>query len=1014
MTNEPYGFMSKMGIRARVVVPLITICLLLSSVCGWMIHQASDQQTRDHLTARAAAIARAICHHAQTTRDEVELQRFVAAMAAQQDVKRIVVASGDPLTVIAASKAVWVGLPASSLPDQECAIRNLSRTMALCEQHAEFQRDAEKSVDFIVRLRTRIRAAHPLAWSDGVVILQLDGRPHVRRQAVATTRLLTVLLVTVAIAAAAAYGLISFLVLRPIKRIATVVRLVAKGSREVRVNNKTKDELGRLASDVDMVLDELLRREEVETQAKERAISCQREMEAALAKLACSNQALDQHAIVAITDLKGVITYVNDKFCKISQYSRAELIGSTHRIVNSDYHPKSYWVDMWRTVARGKAWHGEVCNQAKDGSRYWVDTTIVPYKDKDDRITKFVAVRTDITARKTLEQQLRQSQERFELAVRGSNDGIWDWDIATGQVYYSSRYKELLGYAGDEFPNNFDAFRNHLNADDLDATLEALERHLDSDEPYDVKFRLCTKSGNWRWFRAKGIAVRDSNGNPYRMAGSISDITGIKEIEAKLATEATHDRLTGLANRGLFLDRLEHALESLKRQSRTFALLFLDFDRFKLVNDRMGHEAGDELLRQIANRLTASIGSAVIHENRSTENTIARLGGDEFVVLLENFSHRNEVRAVTNRTLQALSETYRIAGQEVSSTASIGVVFGSPDYDRADEIVCDADIAMYEAKQKGKGCYVVFDDAARARRQRRIQLDKDFKCAMKASQLLIEYEPIVDIHSGLARSLETHLRWEHPTHGRIESDELLAIIEESGNAVELVTWMLSTACGQLQELRQRQSGKLPAALNINLSPRQFFLSNLPEIVSHVLEASKTQPSCLHLELTEAAFTDNMTEAMHQIERLRAVGVRVAIDHFGVGTSSFTSLHRLAIELLKIDRSMLVDLKHSKQSASMIHGLAVIVRNIGISLIATGIENAEQLIALQGLGCDLAQGTYFGPPMSAQQIERFLFDNNNDSYQIRGAASFAVQWTECLEGQAIADRPVWSESDNHSV
>ena len=1009
MTSGPCSFMPKMGIRSRVVVPLVTICLVLSSVGGWMIHHANDQQSRDHVTARAAAIAHAICHLAQTTPDEVELQRFVAAMAAEQDVKLIVVASGNPLTVIAASKADWVGLPASLLPDQEHTARDLTRAINSNEQHFEFEHDEEDSVDFTVPLRTRIRATNPLAWSEGAVMLHLDGRPHIRQQAVSTARLLTALFITAAIAAAAAYGLISFLVLRPAKQIAAVARLVAKGKRDVRVNSKKSDELGQLASDVDMMLEELVRREEIESKAKEEAISCQRQMESALAELACSNLALDQHAIVAMTDLKGVITYVNDKFCEISQYDRDELIGCTHRIVNSGYHPKSFWVDMWRTVVKGKPWHAEVCNRAKDGSRYWVDTTIVPYKDHDGRITRFVAVRTDVTARKTLEEKLRQSQERFEIAVRGSNDGIWDWDITTGEVYYSSRFKELLEYADDEFPNHLDSFRDHLHADDSDATWRAVQQHLDTDEPYDVTYRLRTKSGQWRWFRAKGIAVRDSNGAAYRMAGSISDITEIKNIEAQLATEATHDRLTGLPNRVLLLDRLGRAFERMKSQARPFALLFLDFDRFKLINDSMGHEAGDELLRQIAARLTEGVSSADSLSNMFQENTIARLGGDEFVVLLEDVFSRDDVLAVADRLLQTLAQSYRIGGQEVSSTASIGVVLGSPAYDRADDVMCDADMAMYEAKRSGKGCYVVFDKAAQRRRQLRTQLKSDLKLAIETNQMQIEYEPIIDLHSGVSQSLEALLCWHHPRHGRIESADFVPIAEESGWASELATWMLNTVCGQLQDWRREYGDRMPAELNINLSPKQFVLPNLPDIVSVALDRFNIQPSWLQLELPEAAFTDNMTEAAQQIERLRALGIRVAIDHFGVGISSFTSLHRLSIDSLKIDRSMLADLKHSKQSASLIHGLAVIVRDIGISLVATGIDSAEQLIALQGLGCDLTQGAYFGPPMSAQRVAQYLLDPKHRSYQARGAASFALRWAECLDGQSIADRLVWPES-----
>ena len=299
------------------------------------------------------------------------------------------------------------------LPDQEHTARDLTRAITSNQQHVEFEHDSENSVDFSVPLRTRMRATNPLAWSRGAVMIHLDGRPHMHQQAASTAKLLVALFVTIVFAGAAAYGLISFVVLRPAKRIASVARLVAEGERTTRVNSRKSDELGQLAADVDSMLEELVRREKVESLAKEEALACQRQMESALAELACSNFALDQHSIVAITDLKGVITYVNDKFCEISQYERDELIGRNHSIVNSGHHSNTFWSDMWRMVIRGEPWHEEVCNRAKDGSRYWVDTTIVPYKDQDGQITKLVAVRTDITERKSFEKKLRQSQEQI-------------------------------------------------------------------------------------------------------------------------------------------------------------------------------------------------------------------------------------------------------------------------------------------------------------------------------------------------------------------------------------------------------------------------------------------------------------------------------------------------------------------------------------------------------------------------------------------------------------------------
>ncbi len=1009
MKQRLTDFSSRFGIRSRVILPLITICLLLSSIGGWMIHRANDQQARDHLEARAAAITHAICHLAETTGNEVDLQRFVAAMSAEKDVKLIVVASGDPLEVIAASKADWVGLPATSLPDRAHILYDLLRAIDTDRQRFDYRHDGESTVDFTVPLRTRILASNPLAWSDGAVMLHLDGRPHANQQAASTAQLLTSLLITIAIGGWATYGLISFWVLRPARQIAAVARLVAQGERNVRVDSDRSDELGQLASDIDRMLEELAKRERIETQAKEDALSCQRQMESAIAELACNNFALDQHAIVAITDLQGVITYVNDKFCEISQFDRSELIGRTHQVINSGYHPKAFWGEMWKTISQGNPWHAEVCNRAKDGTRYWVDTTVVPFKDQNGQITKFVAIRTDITARRAFEEELRQSQERFELALRGSNDGIWDWDITNGNVYYSPRFEQLLDYSSEEFPHRFDSFRDHLHPDDAGPTLRALQQHLDQRDPYDVTYRMRTKHGQWRWFRSRGLAVRDSSGTAYRMAGSVSDITEIKLIEAQLAADATHDRLTGLPNRVLILNRIERAIAKAKRRSTAFAVLFLDFDRFKLVNDTLGHDAGDDLLRQIASRLTGTLGAAKAEGNFCADYTVARLGGDEFVVLLENIANDQAVLGIADRLLQTLAQAYSISDHKVTSTASIGIVFGSAADDKIDDILRDADMAMYEAKRNGKGCYVVFDAAMQRRQLVRMQLESEFASAIESGQLALEYEPIIELQSGLIRSFEVHLCWHHPSLGRIESSDLLAIVEESQCAAELTQWTLDQAGCRLQTWRREHGDKVPGAMKINLTSKQFALPSLSQILSSVINRFELEPASIELEITESAYLGQTKEVAERIKSRSEIGVCVAIDHFGAGTSSFRSLHQLPVHSLKIDQSLLADIKSSKQAVSLIHGLAVMVRDIGLPLIATGIDSVEQLIALQGLGCEFAQGSYFGDPMPPDPFIASVLRHRYRGWHVQGAMAFSGQWAEHLEGSKIAGEIQWQWS-----
>ncbi len=959
------------GLRARIVAPLLLIGLLLTAAGAFIVSHTSKRALRDHLAARAGAITRAISHLAETTGDESTLQRFVATMGAESQVDLIVVAAGEPLKVVASSRPDWVGLAASDLPDPAHTVCDLVRAVKSQQSSIEFEHDAEGTVDVTVPLRTRLRSPIPLRWATGAVMLHLDGRPLMQQEAEFNRRILSTLGLVVILAAFGAYGLIRFVILRPMEQIARVAHVVSGGVRTARVGSTRGDELGELASDIDAMVDELVRREALEVNAKDEAVAARRQLENTLAELSSANFAVDQHAIVAVTNLSGTITHVNDRFCEISQYAREELIGRNHRILNSGHHPKAFWVEMWRTVTQGAVWRNEVCNRTKSGSLYWVDTTIVPYLDNQGKVTKLVAIRSDITARKQAERELNESRERFDLAVRGSSDGIWDWTVSTNEVYYSPRFKELLDYSDDEFPHHLDSFKSHLHPDDVTGTWDAVQRHLMADEPYDVTYRMLTKTNEWRWFRAKGAAIRDDDGVARRMAGSVSDITALKNAEEKLAHDALLDGLTGLANRRLLLERLTLAIERSKALASSYAVLFLDFDRFKLINDSLGHEAGDELLRQIATRLRIHVRSVDSIRYNTPGNTSARLGGDEFVVLLQGLTCVQDAINVGERLLSVLAVPYQLNGHEVFSTASIGIVLGHHAYNRAEDVLRDADTAMYEAKRKGKACQVVFDGPMRDRVTRRQQLESDLHRAIDADALYMEYQPIVDIRSGDVYSFEALCRWKHPVFGAIGPAEFVPIAEESGLISDLGVWVLRNGCKQLADWRRELGPLAPLKINLNLSRKQFLQPRLAELIRDTLDEFGIEPSAIELEVTEDAFCGDLLAASQVLQSLKETGIKLAIDDFGVGSSSFAALHRFPVDTLKIDRSLLGDFPKSFETAALIQGLVVIANGLGISLVVEGVEDHSQVIALQNLGCMLAQGYHFSRPLAAESVPSFL-------------------------------------------
>jgi diguanylate cyclase (GGDEF)-like protein len=426
-----------------------------------------------------------------------------------------------------------------------------------------------------------------------------------------------------------------------------------------------------------------------------------------------------------------------------------------------------------------------------------------------------------------------------------------------------------------------------------------------------------------------------------------------------------------------------------------YAVMFLDFDRFKIINDSLGHNVGDALLIGIAKRLREHVRDVDSVSASLAGHTSARLGGDEFVVLLDDIHTPAGAAAVADRLLQALAQPYRLDKHEVYSTASIGIVMGDPAYEHAEEVVRDADTAMYESKRLGRGRYTLFDASMRERVQRHLRLESELRKAIGTPQLWLTYQPIVSLSTGAFMGVEALLRWRHPTEGQIDPSEFVAIAEESDLILTLGEWALREACRQFVCWQEQLGMLAPRKVSINVSRRQFATPNLPQIIAHAMRESGIEPSQVQLELTEDAFVSDVSEAVETMRAIKRLGIELAIDDFGTGTSSFASLHEFPVDVLKIHRSMLIGIEDSKDVASLIHGLAVMVKNMGIDMVAEGVETPAQVIALQELGCDFAQGFFFARPLSAAEVPEFASRNLSMTCSTRGAAAYANQWNERL-------------------
>ncbi|WP_181256742.1 EAL domain-containing protein [Merismopedia glauca] len=573
---------------------------------------------------------------------------------------------------------------------------------------------------------------------------------------------------------------------------------------------------------------------------------------------------------------------------------------------------------------------------------------------------------TDITERKRAESALRESEERYALAARAANDGLWDWKIKTQEIYYSSRWKSMLGYEEGEIGNSPDEWFNRIHPEDLQRVQAELAAHVEGATPhFRSEYRMLYKNGEYNWMLSQGIIVQDETGEVYRMAGSQTDIQGRKHAEAQLMHDALHDALTSLPNRVLFMDRLEHALEMTKRRSDyMFAVLFLDLDRFKVVNDSLGHQSGDQLLIALVKRLENCIRGA---------DTLARLGGDEFAIILEDVRSVNDAKYVADRLQKQLALPFNIQKQEIFSSVSIGIALSNNTYVSAQEVLRDADIAMYRAKAQGKACYEIFDPSMHTKAVTLLQLESDLRRATERQDLMIHYQPIVSLSSGEIAGFEALLRWHHPERGWVKPGELIPVAEDTGLILPIGYWVLREACRQLKIWQEQFATEPPLTVSVNLSGKQFKEANLLGQIQHIITETQINPKTLKLEITESVIVENAEAAAKTLSELRAMGVQIYIDDFGTGYSSLGYLHRFPLDALKIDRSFIINMCNETESAEIVQTIINLAQNLQIYIVAEGVETQQQWEQLRKIDSTggYGQGYYFSHPLSGAEVEQLL-------------------------------------------
>ncbi|PYT94168.1 MAG: diguanylate cyclase [Acidobacteria bacterium] len=564
---------------------------------------------------------------------------------------------------------------------------------------------------------------------------------------------------------------------------------------------------------------------------------------------------------------------------------------------------------------------------------------------------------------KRAQEALRESEERYALAARGANDGLWDWNIQTGHVYYSPRWKAMLGWHENEIGNGPEEWFNRIHDADRKRVKEEITAHRNGSTPhFESEHRMLHKDGTFRWMLNRGLAVFGDSGKTLRMAGSQTDIT-----ERKVS-----DPLTGLPNRLLFIDRLGRLIKHAKRRKDAlFAILFLDLDGFKMINDSMGHLIGDQLLLGVANRLEKCLRSTDTVARLGESFTVARLGGDEFTVLLDDLKDPNDAKSAADRLMKALAPPFILGGKEVFTSVSIGIALSNSAYDEPEDMLRDADTAMYRAKSLGKARFEVFDADMRASVMARLQLETDLRGALEREEFRNFYQPIVSLDSGRIVGFEALLRWQHPTRGLLGPEEFILVAEETGLIRELGWWNLREACRQMSDWRTGSNGCQDLIISVNLSAKQFLQPNLVVDIRKLLHELSLSPGALKLEITESAVMADPSAAVEMLQQIKAIGIRLAIDDFGTGYSSLSYLHRFPLDTLKIDRSFIRDMQNEGEGMEIARTILPMANNLRLDVVAEGVETLEQVALLKQLHCKYAQGYYFSKPLSAENSTALL-------------------------------------------
>ncbi|PIC76938.1 PAS domain S-box protein [Sporosarcina sp. P19] len=679
--------------------------------------------------------------------------------------------------------------------------------------------------------------------------------------------------------------------------------------------------------------------------------SSEKELQKVLSDIAYT---LEQAAIVAITDSKGTIQYANEHFEKISKYSKEELIGANQRIVNSGHHDAAFFKEMWATIGAGKTWRGDICNRAKDGTTYWVDTTIVAFLNHKGKPYQYIAIRYDISERKKMELEIRKNADLYEIITDNASDYIAVIDRHGKFYYVSPSFQKLLGHSVDELlSNSFYSYIYKQNRQKVEKKILQFGRY--QYQALNLEYPFLDSKNRLHFMEAKIDKVRESVEYEDKLLVVMRDVTERVKSDEKIKYLVYNDPLTSLMNRNSFREQMALAFERARTRKQIFALVHMNIDRLRYANDLLGHEAGDYLLAMVGERLK---------ERTGPESLLARIAGDEFAFIIpglldaeEFYNHAEDIRTFLEKPIQVGKQTYTLS-------ISCGVSMYPEHADHPSDLITKATLALSKVKIRGGGDTVLYKPGTSKMSLERILLENELRKSVQQQHFYLEYQPKVLLDTGELTGVEALVRWNHPDLGVIPPNKFIPLAEETKIIVPLGEWILREVCKRAEiEVAAGETCRFA----VNVSTVQMKEEGFVDTVLNIIKEYHVPPEMLELELTESSFID--TEGMKEsIQRLRSEGITVAIDDFGTGYSTFSYIKELPADTLKIDMAFVRDVLENENSQAIIKAIVTLADTAGLNVVAEGIELPEQAKMLYNLGCREGQGYYYGRPMSLENAK----------------------------------------------